>query len=128
VKPWHVKASYQLLDDQGNVKDQGFYEEFWVSGKKYRRTFTGKGFTQTEYGTAKGYFFSGDLNAQFKQGYKIRNGFFNPLPSRDTVEKLDFILGKHEAGGIKYACLNFKDANGNPYGDLWCLDADKPIL
>ena len=43
VKPWHVKASYQLLDDQGKVEDQGIYEELWVSPTKYKRTFTGKG-------------------------------------------------------------------------------------
>lgn len=128
VKPWHVKASYQSLDDQGNVQDQGIYEEFWVSGTKYKRTFTGKAFTQTEYGTAKGYFFSGDLNAQFRQGYKIRNGFFNPLPNLEMIEKFSFALEKHEAGGVKYACLNFKDANGNPFGPTWCLSADKPIL
>ena len=31
VQPWHVEATYQLLDEQGSVRDQGTYEEFWVS-------------------------------------------------------------------------------------------------
>jgi TonB family protein len=128
VKPWHVKASYQLLDDQGKVEDQGIYEEFWVSGKKYKRTFTGKTFAQTEYGTSKGYFFSGDLNAQFRQGYKIRNEFFNPMPNLEMIEKFNFTLQKHEAGGIKYVCLNYQVANGNLLDVGWCLAADKPIL
>lgn len=44
VKPWHLRATYKLLDEKGNSTDQGVYEEFWVSPTKFKRTFTGNAF------------------------------------------------------------------------------------
>ena len=37
TEPLHVKATYQLLDDKGDVKETGTFEEFWVSDKKYKK-------------------------------------------------------------------------------------------
>ncbi len=128
VKPWHLKATYQLFDDQGNVKDQGSYEEFWVSSNKFKRIFTGSAFTQTYYGTEKGLLFSGDQKPQFPQADEVRRQFVSPMPSPESVEKNSYVLQRREAGGVKYACLNFKDVNGAPYGPTWCLVADKPAL
>jgi TonB family protein len=128
VKPWHVKATYQLLDDKGGITDQGTYEEFWVSPTKYKRTFTGKAFTRTEYGTKDGILASGDQGSLISQAFKIRSGFFAPLPSSESIEKNTYILAQREAGGVKFACLNLKDALGNPFGFSWCLSPDKPIL
>ena len=34
VKPWHLKASFPLMDDQGKATDHGTYEEFWVNPTK----------------------------------------------------------------------------------------------
>jgi hypothetical protein len=31
VKPWRLKASYKIFDEQGNAKGRGIYEELWVS-------------------------------------------------------------------------------------------------
>jgi TonB family protein len=128
VKPWHVKATYQLLDDAGNVKDQGTYEEFWVSPTKYKRTFTGKAFTRTEYGTKNGALVSGDQDPLYSQGHEIRDGFFAPMPSLESIDKNTYVIEQREAGGVKYTCLNLKDALGKPYGSTWCLAPDMPIL
>ena len=50
------------------------------------------------------------------------------MPNLETIEKFNFTFQKHEAGGIKYACLNLTDTKGNPFGETWCLGAEKPIL
>ena len=128
VQPWHVKATYQLLDDQGNVKDQGTYEEFWAGPAKYKRTFTGKAFSRTDYVTKNGVLVSGDQDSQYTQAYEIRSGFFSPMPSPESIEKNSYVLQQRESGGVKLDCLNFKDALGNPFGPTWCLSAGKPIL
>ena len=32
--PWHLKASYEVLDDTAGIEETGSFEEFWVSEKK----------------------------------------------------------------------------------------------
>ena len=54
AKPWHIKATFQLLDEQGAVTDEGTYEEYWAGPAKFKRIFTGKAFAQTDYGSEKG--------------------------------------------------------------------------
>lgn len=38
LKPWHLKASYQLYDEKGQPSAQGTYEYWWASPGTYRST------------------------------------------------------------------------------------------
>jgi hypothetical protein len=38
LKPWHLKASYQLYKQNGKPTAQGTYEYWWASPKTYRST------------------------------------------------------------------------------------------
>src|ERR1700733_1916507 len=40
LKPFHLKASYQLYDDQGNPAEQGTFEYWWASPTVYRISWT----------------------------------------------------------------------------------------
>jgi hypothetical protein len=84
VKPWHLKASWKLFDEKGSVKDQGTYEEYWASPEKYKRTFTGASFTQTEYGTEKGPLVSGEQSRIPSAIDDLRNQFVNPIQSSES--------------------------------------------
>lgn len=128
VQPWHLKASYKLFDEQGNVKDQGTYEELWVSPIKYKRIVTGAKFTYSVYGTENGALFSGDQTQQFAGEDDVRRGLLNWLPSPEVIGKSNYSLHKREDGGLKFACLNQIDDSGLAFGPTWCLDADKLIL
>ena len=128
VQLWHLKATYQLFDDRGNVKDQGTYEEFWVNPAKYKRIVTGTKFNYSVYGTEKGAFFSGDQEQEFAGEDDVRRGLLNWLPTPEVIEKNNYFLHKREDSGLKFACLNQIDANGLAFGPSWCLDADKLIL
>jgi TonB family protein len=128
VKPWHLKASYTVLDENGKTTDQGSYEEFYVSHTKYKRSFSGTDYKYSEYGTEKGVMFSGDQNKQFTRADELRREFLDPLPSPRSIEQNIYFIKQLEAGGVKFACVSLKDANGNPYGPNWCFDADTPIL
>jgi hypothetical protein len=59
MRPWHLKASFELFDDRGEVRDHGTIEEFWAGQLRNRLTYTMTGFTQTIYTTDKGKFRSG---------------------------------------------------------------------
>ncbi|MGP8174447.1 MAG: energy transducer TonB [Terracidiphilus sp.] len=52
LKPWHLKATYQLYDDKGKPTEQGTYEYWWASPKVYRSTWTRAGASRTDWFTA----------------------------------------------------------------------------
>ncbi len=126
MKPWHLKVSYKLLDEKGNVTDQGIFEEYWVSQTKYKLTFTSKTGSRTEYGTDKGV-----LNSDSEKPvdtHDMRRHLLSPVPSVHSVENSDFSLRQDTVDGEKLNCLNLKRANGNPSGFTYCLDTQKPAL
>jgi TonB family protein len=128
VKPWHLKASYTMLDENGKTTDQGSYEEFYVSPTKFKRSFTGTNYKYSEYGTNTGVMFSGDQNKQFSRANELHSEFLTPLPSPQLIAQRSYFSKQLEAGGVKFTCVSLKDSNGNPYGPNWCFDADTPLL
>jgi TonB family protein len=127
VGPWHLKASFTELDEQGNAIDAIAYEELSVSPTKYKRVFTGKTFAQTEYGTEKGLFRSGAREAAPVLLEEAHSEFTNPLPSPGLVAKGSFDLKEIETNGIKIDCLRSK---GLPVSAdrTYCVGTDKPFL
>lgn len=127
LPPWHLKASFTEFDDDGKVSEAGSYEELWISQTKFKRTFAGKGFSETTYGTAKGSF-RADV-----RGYVplllVQAGieFSAPLPGVDLIGKGSFEVKEIETGGIKLECLR---SNGTPINPdrTYCVGSEKPFL
>ena len=90
VKPWHLKASYQIFDQDGNPKGRGTYEELWVSQTRFKRSFSGDGFTQTRYGTENGTVQTGDSIQAPWQLDTLRYDLVTPLPREDHLDAWDF--------------------------------------
>jgi hypothetical protein len=63
LKPWHLKASFETFDDKGKDPIKGTLEVFWAGPKKYKRIYTIPGFSQIEYATDHGIYFSGSTGA-----------------------------------------------------------------
>ena len=118
MKPWHLKITYKYLDDQGNVADQGIYEEYWVSQTKYKLTYTSKNGSRTEYGTDKGILNSD--NEKPLDTHDMRRWVLGPTLSVDSVKNSDYILRQDTVDGEKLNCLR-KQVNGNPSGFTYCL-------
>jgi TonB family protein len=128
VKPWHLKATWQMLDEKGGITEQGIYEEFWVSPTKYKSTYTGMAFTKTEFGTEKGPLFTGPEDTPPYNVAGIHYQFVSPMMSSQAIEQASFDLQRRKLGDINLACLCMKDVKGYTYGTTWCLDADKPVV
>ncbi|HUX46323.1 MAG TPA: hypothetical protein VMV57_16375, partial [Terracidiphilus sp.] len=54
LKPWHLKATYQLYDEQGKPTEQGTYEYWWASPLVYRSTWKRAGASESDWMTPKG--------------------------------------------------------------------------
>jgi TonB family protein len=128
VQPWHLKASWKMLDEKGGTKDQGKWEEFWVNDKKYKSIFTGGDSTNTEYGTETGILVSGPQNSLPDPITQLRDGFIGSKISPETIQRTNFDLKQRAIGGVNYDCLCQITSAGFHFGTTWCLDTGKSIL
>jgi len=129
AKPWHIKATFQLFDEQGAVTDEGTYEEFWASAFRFKRTFTGKAFSQTAYGSKKGVLLTG---AQEEPDILLvaRNNLVHPLPDDVIIEHTGYTTKPLDSGSVKLLCvIPSAAAPGAPADNsAYCLNTDDPML
>lgn len=81
LKPWHLKATYQLYDDRGKPTEQGTYEYWWASPQAYRSTWTRQGATYSDWHTPDGRHVV--LSKGLSLGYfeeELHDDFVAPLP------------------------------------------------
>ena len=134
VQPWHLKASFTVLDESGNATDKGTYEEFWANTHKYKIAYTSAAFSQTDYGTEKGVLRAGARESAPELFNQLRSEFINPMPlDEKSIAHATFGLKKHDLGGTKLLCLSENGRSVSaPYwpmfGPSYCLDADIPAL
>jgi len=108
LKPWHLKATYQLYDEIGKPTEQGTYEYWWASPQVYRSTWTRPGATHTDWHTADGkhaYKATGEPLRFFE--YKLQGELLSPLPNSDGLDPTRFRLDKQmmSMSGAKFPCL-----------------------
>jgi Gram-negative bacterial TonB protein C-terminal len=60
LKPWHLKANYELYDAANKIVARGVFEEWWLSQHHWRRSYTGSHYTGSEYRLPSGYAYEGD--------------------------------------------------------------------
>jgi TonB family protein len=124
-KPWHIKASFQLLDDQGVVTDEGTYEEFWAGPKQNKIIYTAKTFARTDYINEKGDFVAGLEGTLPNNLISARNDLVFPFPGGDATANLTYSSKTIETGGIKLTCLA---AANVPTAITYCLAPGDPVL
>jgi TonB family protein len=129
AKPWHIKASFQLFDEQGAVTDEGTYEEFWASAFQFKRTFAGKNFSQTAYGSKKGVLLTG-VQEEPEILLIARNNLVHPLPDDIIIEHTTYATKSLDSGSVKLLCvIPSVSAPGAPADNsAYCLNTDEPVL
>jgi len=108
LKPWHLKASYQLYDDKGDPTEKGTFEYWWVSPKVYRRTWSRPSATHTDWYTADGkhaHFSTGIGFSYFE--HKLQSAFLSPLPGADELDSANNRLVREQImlGAGKLTCV-----------------------
>lgn len=134
IQPWHLKASFTILDDQGNPSEKGTYEEYWASQHQYKIVYANGGYNQVEYGTDAGLKRSGANTLPPALFRRASSELTNPILVNDQLLE-HWILDheKRERGGVKLVCLHVKgwstpnDSRAFD-GPTYCLDADRPML
>ena len=140
LKPWHLKASYQLYDEQGNPSEQGTYEYWWVSPQAYRSTWSRPEATHTDWHTADGkhaHLATGDRLKFFE--YKLQGALLSPLPDAGDLDPTKFRLDREtkSSDGAKFPCImviplmpQHGQVQSVPMGlfPTYCFDPQMPVL
>lgn len=108
LRPWHLKAAYQLYDDKGNPAEQGIFEYWWASPMVYRVSWSRRSAKRTDWHTADGksaYETTGDGLSFFE--YKLQSALFSPLPESADLDPAKIRLDRQEVklGNAKFPCV-----------------------
>lgn len=125
VKPWHAKVTFKFMDDQGNVTDEGSYEEFWAGPGKFKRSFSGKGYTQTDFSAASGVMRSGQREDVSRLLIDMRRDLVSPLPNARSLGNGPFSERDIDSGGTHLRCIFLTSPAQTP---TYCIANDEPIL
>jgi hypothetical protein len=140
LKPWHLKASYQVYDEKGEPAGTGTYEYWWAAPSVYRSTWTRESGTHSDWHTADGkhaYEASGDRLNYFE--YKLQNALFSPLPDEADLDPTKYRLERQMApiGKAKMPCvtvIRIMPYQGKPQSvplglfPTYCFEPETPAL
>jgi TonB family protein len=108
LKPWHLKANYQLYDEKGNPSEQGTFEYWWASPKVYRSTWTRPSATHTDWNLTEDSF--AHLSTGERLGYfeeMLKTDLLSPLPAPTDLDPTKVSLYREDIGskGSKIPCI-----------------------
>jgi len=140
LKPWRLKATYQLYNQAGAPTEKGTYEYWWASPQVYRSSWTRAGATHTDWHTADGKHASqasGSALEYFE--FNLQSTLLSPLPSAADLDPTKFRLQREEIklGDLKLPCIMvvpLMPQHGQiqvvPLGlfPTYCFDPSQPVL
>ena len=140
LKPWHLKASYQLYDDKGNPGEQGTFEYWWASPDVDRTLWTRGSSMHSDWSLG------GDKYASLSTGEplkyfenKLRSALLDPLPSEKSMDSARSRIERKDVsmGSAKLPCIMVGPIIGHagqgveePIGlfPTYCFDPHSPVL
>lgn len=137
IKPWHIKASYQTFDSDGDPDKSGTYEEFWISVKKYKLIYASTDFNQTDIANDRGLFRNGSQDWPGFLERKVREALIQPVPenaqdfvmdkSNRSIKKLKLqcITLRSKQGNLPLHVMGFSDSDAYPH---YCFEQRGPVL
>jgi TonB family protein len=110
LKPWHLKATYQLYDVKGDPSEQGTYEYWWASPKVHRSSWTRADATRAEWQTADGAQYRKESGKPLRYFERALNTvLLSPLlPARGALDsgRMKLELKMMPAGQENLACVS----------------------
>jgi len=108
MRPFHLKATYQLYDESGQPAEKGAYEYWWASPAANRSSWTRDGATHTDWHTADGkHAFLGTGDALKFLEFKLQSALFSPLPADSDLDPSTSRLDRQmmEIGKVRVSCI-----------------------
>lgn len=141
LKPWHLKASYQIYDEAGAPTTQGVFEYWWASPKLWSLRWNRPDATRTEWHTADGQSFYAETGGSLNYyEYRLRSALLKPLPKPGDLAPDKFWLKREDAKPAPRATVTFPCVEVMPHmvwktSDVplglfptYCFDSEQPFL
>jgi len=105
-RPWRVKANFEILTAPNTGKfSSGTFVETWYGPQNYRRSYTYKGHTQTDYATPAGLYRSGNQEWPDGAEVRVRTLLVHPIPSDPLNPGVLLQLQDALFGKVSLPCL-----------------------
>jgi TonB family protein len=138
LRPWHVKASYQIFNEVGKPTEQGTYQIWWVSPKVHRESWNRPHASRSDWFTGNGQHFrleSGDHLKFFE--HNLQQELFAPLMGWPSVkpEGVQLRYEERKSGSAKFPCVlinrvqsGMPAAAASTPDSIYCFDEKSPVL
>lgn len=143
LKPWHIKATYQLYDAKGKPTETGTFEEWWQGPKEYKLAFQHPGYHFQLVVNAKGAFVNGnnDLSYTYEDSppfpeYLVQRLYLDPISPKLPAKGMKFHPKAEKFGKAWLNCVeeipkglspNQRDTL-NPAFPTYCMDPSTLML
>lgn len=137
LRPWHLKATYQIFDPLARTSQNGTFDFWWVAPGVDRSTWTRDGKTVSEWNTADNRHesFSDGLTLGYDE-HRLRSVLLSPLPDKDELDSNNVQLELRSLGNADTAlrCVmvgpKMKETTYAPIGlfPTYCFDTKLPVL
>jgi TonB family protein len=108
LKPWHVRASWQMLDDKGKAERQGTWEEWWAGPHESKMVYDSPDYQQTYWSTAQGNY---TLESHGSPGWiedLIEQMIFRPAATQKDLTHLQLKEADFRDHGVTLHCVTNK--------------------
>ncbi|MDR3735763.1 MAG: energy transducer TonB [Acidobacteriaceae bacterium] len=113
LKPWYLKASFQLFDATGKPSEKGVLEEWWAGPALSKITVTSPSFTGTTVVNSEGTFRNEGKERMPFLLELLERQIVHPMPQRGEVEGASLQLTQQTVGGNALDCVMLSHAVRN---------------
>ena len=129
LKPWHVRAAWQTLDQNGKSLTQGTFEEWWAGKDEIRMVLNGPGFQQVRWATAEGDFTMGNRGWPSWVYTVVADDIESPLPDEKDLEDGDIKSGSEKIRAVRFQCAkDAPDRRDRQAATEYCFSNGLPAL
>ena len=104
-KPWHLKATYQTFDADGNAAGSGTFEAWVASAEKWKWSYSGTRFNQTLYRNGGKVSRAGDPGWVPFQDRVAVDFLRRPLAGKEEIEPLYLTPADRNVGAVPLHCV-----------------------
>jgi hypothetical protein len=107
LRPWHMKVSYQLFDENSKPKGQGTYEYWWESPDTYRSSWKRAGVELTEWHLGGKESYAGTGGPLGFDERKLETELLRPLPTATELDPQTVVFDRQDQSfsGVKLPCV-----------------------
>jgi TonB family protein len=135
LKPWHIKATYQLYDTYGKPAQKGIFQEWWAGPRKYKLSFDRSKYHLQLVVNAKGTFVSGNDVIPYPE-YLVRHIFLHPVTAKLPADGMKLHLNMEKFGSVNLDCVEEIPKGLQPTGlhvltptfPTYCMNPSSPML